>query len=85
MGGEISHDGDFLVFEGNHYRNGFMYKNFVMSAIVSLHMCHVHTCTCMHLVHRVLGSHLDRWKNDIPESIFDRYCKTGDIIVLFSP
>jgi len=35
VGGEISHDGDFLVFEGNHFRNGFMYKNFVMSAIVS--------------------------------------------------
>ena len=35
MGGETSHEGDFLVFEGNHYRNGFMYKNFVMSAIVS--------------------------------------------------
>ena len=35
IGGEISHDGDFLVFEGNHFRNGFMYKNFVMSAIVS--------------------------------------------------
>ena len=46
MGGEISHDGDFLVFEGNHYRNGFMYKNFVMSAIVSTCMfsftCPVH-------------------------------------------
>ena len=36
MGGEIIHDGDFLVFEGNHYRNGFMYKNFVMAAIVSV-------------------------------------------------
>ena len=36
MGGETSHEGDFLVFEGNHYRNGFMYKNFVMSAIVSI-------------------------------------------------
>ena len=51
MGGETSHEGDFLVFEGNHYRNGFMYKNFVMSAIVSIHTCiacisHNHFYTC---------------------------------------
>ena len=35
VGGEVSHDGDFVVFEGNHFRNGFLYKNFGMSAIVS--------------------------------------------------
>ena len=34
IGGECSHQGDFLVFEGNHYRNGFMYKSFGMSAII---------------------------------------------------
>ncbi len=28
------HDADFLVFEGNHFRNGFMYKSFTMSAII---------------------------------------------------
>ena len=42
MGGETSHEGDFLVFEGNHYRNGFMYKNFVMSAIVSVPPFHMY-------------------------------------------
>ena len=36
IGGEISQDGDYLVFEGNRYdRRGFLYKNFVMAAIVS--------------------------------------------------
>jgi len=35
IGGEINYDGDYLMFEGNRYRNGFLYKNFVMSAIVS--------------------------------------------------
>ena len=35
IGGEITYDGDYLMFEGNRYRNGFLYKNFVMSAIVS--------------------------------------------------
>ena len=34
IGGEITHDGDFLVFESNHFRNGFMYKSFGMGAIV---------------------------------------------------
>ena len=34
IGGEYTHDADFLVFEGNHYRNGFMYKSFGMSAII---------------------------------------------------
>ena len=34
IGGEISQDGDFIIFEGNRYsRKGFLYKNFVMSAI----------------------------------------------------
>ncbi|CAH1787389.1 unnamed protein product [Owenia fusiformis] len=36
IGGEVSSDGDFLIFEGNKYsRKGFLYKNFVMSAIVA--------------------------------------------------
>jgi len=35
VGGEVTQDGDFLLFEGNRYdRRGFLYKNFVMSAIV---------------------------------------------------
>ena len=34
IGGEISQDGDFIIFEGNRYsRKGFLYKSFVMSAI----------------------------------------------------
>jgi len=37
IGGEINQDGDYLVFEGNRYdRRGFLYKNFVMVAIVSV-------------------------------------------------
>ena len=37
MGGEVTTDGDFLIFESNRYsRNGFLFKNFVMSAIVSI-------------------------------------------------
>ena len=35
IGGEISQDGDFYVFEGNRYRNGFLYKTMAISAIVS--------------------------------------------------
>ncbi len=35
LGGEIGYDGDFLVFEGSHFRNGFMYKQFGTNAIVS--------------------------------------------------
>lgn len=36
IGGEITSDGDFLIFEGNRYsRKGFLYKNFLMSAILS--------------------------------------------------
>lgn len=30
----MTYDGDFLVFEGSHFRNGFMYKQFGMNAIV---------------------------------------------------
>ncbi|VDI63447.1 transcription elongation factor SPT5 [Mytilus galloprovincialis] len=34
IGGEITQDGDFLVFENNRYsRKGFLFKNFIMSAI----------------------------------------------------
>ena len=34
IGGEISNDGDFMMFEGNRYsRKGYLYKNFVMNAI----------------------------------------------------
>lgn len=36
IGGEVTSDGDFLIFEGNRYsRKGFLYKNFTMSAIIS--------------------------------------------------
>ncbi|KAF6200841.1 hypothetical protein GE061_005288 [Apolygus lucorum] len=36
IGGEVTSDGDFLIFEGNRYsRKGFLYKNFTMSAIVA--------------------------------------------------
>jgi len=36
IGGEITSDGDFFVFEGNRYsRKGFLFKNFVMSAILA--------------------------------------------------
>lgn len=36
VGGEVTSDGDFLIFEGNRYsRKGFLYKNFTMSAIVA--------------------------------------------------
>ena len=41
IGGEITYDGDYLMFEGNRYRNGFLYKNFVMSAIVSPHCIYI--------------------------------------------
>uniref|UniRef100_A0A3Q1EY02 Transcription elongation factor SPT5 n=1 Tax=Acanthochromis polyacanthus TaxID=80966 RepID=A0A3Q1EY02_9TELE len=34
LGGEVSHDGDFMIFEGNRYsRKGFLFKSFAMSAI----------------------------------------------------
>ena len=36
IGGEITNDGDFQVFEGNRYsRKGFMNKQFVMNAILA--------------------------------------------------
>lgn len=36
IGGEVTTDGDFLIFEGNKYdRRGFLFKNFVMSAIIA--------------------------------------------------
>ena len=36
IGGEITNDGDFQIFEGNRYsRKGFLYKNFVMNAILA--------------------------------------------------
>ncbi|PVD33727.1 hypothetical protein C0Q70_04987 [Pomacea canaliculata] len=36
IGGEVSTDGDFVIFEGNRYnRKGFLFKSFAMSAIVS--------------------------------------------------
>ena len=36
IGGEVTTDGDFLMFEGNRYnRKGFLFKIFPMSAIVS--------------------------------------------------
>merc|ERR1719234_626692 len=36
IGGEITNDGDFQMFEGNRYsRKGFLYKNFVMNAILA--------------------------------------------------
>lgn len=38
LGGEVSHDGDFMIFEGNRYsRKGFLFKSFAMSAVVSTH------------------------------------------------
>eukprot|EP00094_Tigriopus_californicus_P005339 TCALIF_05148-PA protein Name:"Similar to SUPT5H Transcription elongation factor SPT5 (Homo sapiens)" AED:0.12 eAED:0.12 QI:0/0.33/0.3/1/0.77/0.8/10/0/1058 len=36
IGGEITNDGDFMVFEGQRYsRKGYLYKNFTMSAILA--------------------------------------------------
>ena len=36
IGGDVSTDGDFVIFEGNRYsRKGFLFKSFAMSAIVS--------------------------------------------------
>lgn len=35
LGGEVSHDGDFMIFEANRYsRKGFLFKSFAMSAVV---------------------------------------------------
>ncbi|VDL69227.1 unnamed protein product [Nippostrongylus brasiliensis] len=35
IGGEVTNDGDFVIFEGNSYRRGFLYKSFPMNAIVA--------------------------------------------------
>ena len=36
IGGEVTSDGDFLIFEGNRYSlKGFLYKNFNMNAIIA--------------------------------------------------
>jgi len=36
IGGEVTSDGDFLIFEGNRYsRKGFIYKNFFINAIIT--------------------------------------------------
>ncbi|XP_030848891.1 transcription elongation factor SPT5 [Strongylocentrotus purpuratus] len=36
IGGDVTSDGDFLVFEGNRYsRKGFLFKTFAMSAIIA--------------------------------------------------
>lgn len=36
IGGEVTSDGDFLIFEGNRYsRKGFLYKNFFINAIMT--------------------------------------------------
>ena len=35
IGGDVTNDGDFYIFEGGHYRRGFLYKAFPMNAIVS--------------------------------------------------
>ncbi|CAB3409928.1 unnamed protein product [Caenorhabditis bovis] len=35
VGGEIVTDGDFIIFEGNHYRRGFLYKYFPLNAIIA--------------------------------------------------
>jgi len=46
IGGEVSTDGDFLIFEGNKYsRRGFLFKTFVMSAIVSF----MFLCDCLEM------------------------------------
>jgi len=34
IGGDFTKDGDFYIFEGNRYRNGFLYKYFKMDQIV---------------------------------------------------
>uniref|UniRef100_A0A8D0CRI9 Transcription elongation factor SPT5 n=1 Tax=Sander lucioperca TaxID=283035 RepID=A0A8D0CRI9_SANLU len=36
LGGEVSHDGDFMIFEANRYsRKGFLFKSFAMSAVIT--------------------------------------------------
>jgi len=52
VGGEVTQDGDFLLFEGNRYdRRGFLYKNFVMSAIVRNTSIMVQSSPSWSLVH----------------------------------
>ncbi|KAL7072356.1 hypothetical protein ACQ4LE_008989 [Meloidogyne hapla] len=34
IGGEVTNDGDFYIFESSHYRRGFLYKAFPMNAII---------------------------------------------------
>lgn len=35
IGGELTQDGDFILFENNRYRGGYLYKTLAMSAVVS--------------------------------------------------
>uniref|UniRef100_A0A8C7J1M5 Transcription elongation factor SPT5 n=1 Tax=Oncorhynchus kisutch TaxID=8019 RepID=A0A8C7J1M5_ONCKI len=36
LGGDVSHDGDFMIFEANRYsRKGFLFKSFAMSAVIT--------------------------------------------------
>uniref|UniRef100_A0A4W3HGL2 Transcription elongation factor SPT5 n=1 Tax=Callorhinchus milii TaxID=7868 RepID=A0A4W3HGL2_CALMI len=36
LGGDVTSDGDFLIFEGNRYsRKGFLFKSFAMSAVIT--------------------------------------------------
>ena len=35
IGGELNQDGDFIIFENNRYRGGYLYKTLAMSAVVS--------------------------------------------------
>ena len=34
IGGEVTNDGDFIIFEGNRYRRGFLYKAFTTTALL---------------------------------------------------
>ncbi|CAK5085470.1 unnamed protein product [Meloidogyne enterolobii] len=34
IGGEVTNDGDFYIFESSHYRRGFLYKAFPMNSII---------------------------------------------------
>ena len=51
IGGEIHQDGDFYLFEGNRFRQGFLYKNMAISALVSLLLAkkRVVSCFCISL------------------------------------
>lgn len=35
VGGDITNDGDFMIFESGHYRRGFLFKKFPLDAIIS--------------------------------------------------